>query len=111
MLKKTLIAFLFTASSIWCQAQVVATGLQGPQKIILTPGGNLLVSETSMAVNSGRVSFVSRAGARRSLLEGLPSGVEVASGGSGPTAMALRARTLYVALGAGDGERRSQTTQ
>jgi hypothetical protein len=89
---------------------VLVTGLQGPQKIVLTAQGNLLVSETSMSPNSGRVSFVTRGGARSTLLEGLPSGIEVTlAGGSGPSAMALRERTLYFALGAGDGERRGQT--
>jgi hypothetical protein len=104
----TLLVFtsLFLAAPIWGQPQVLVTGLQGPQKIVLTPQGNLLVSETSMNPNSGRVSFVTRGGARSTLLEGLPSGIEVTlAGGSGPTAMALRERTLYVALGAGDGER------
>lgn len=88
------------------QPQEIITGLQAPQKVILTAGGNLLVSETSMAVNSGRISRVSRTGTRMSLLEALPSGIEVAGGGSGPTAMALRDRTLFVAMGGGDTERR-----
>ena len=87
------------------QPQVIATGLQGPQKIIITPAGNLLVTETNTAINAGRVSLVTRAGARTSVLEGLPSGTEVTGGGSGPTAMALRDRTLYVAIGSGDTER------
>lgn len=94
--------------AIWGQTEVVATGLQGPQKLVLTPRGNFLVSETSLQPNSGRVSFVSRAGTRRSLLEGLPSGTDVVGAGSGPTAMALRERTLYLAIGAGDAERRGE---
>ena len=101
---------LFITSTVWGQPQVLVTGLQGPQKIILTPQGNLLVSEPSVNANSGRISFVTRGGARNTLLEGLPSGTEVTlAGGSGPSAMALRERTLYFALGAGDGERRGQT--
>jgi hypothetical protein len=92
------------------QPQVLVTGLQSPQKIILTPQGNFLVSEPSMTRNSGRVSFVSRAGIRRSLIEGLPSGIEVTlAGSSGPNAMALRERTLYLSLGAGDSERGGTT--
>ena len=99
---KSLIPFLFLASSAWCQPQTLITGLQGPNKIILTPRGNFLVTETSMSPNSGRLSFVSRAGVRRSLIEGLPSGTEVTlAGGSGPTAMALRDRTLYLCIGPG----------
>jgi hypothetical protein len=104
---KPLAALLFCTAPAWCQPQVLVTGLQGPNKIILTPRGNLLVTETSMAPNQGRISFVSRSGTRRSLVEGLPSGKEVTlEGGSGPSAMALRERTLYFTLGAGDSERR-----
>ena len=103
---KSLIFFLFLASSAWSQPQTLVTGLQAPNKIILTPRGNFLVTETSMNANSGRVSFVSRAGVRRSLIEGLPSGTEVTlAGGSGPSAMALRERTLYLCIGPGDSER------
>jgi hypothetical protein len=103
---KSLIPFLFLASSAWCQPQTLVTGLQTPVKMILTPQGNFLVTETSMSPNSGRLSFVSRAGARRSLIEGLPSGTEVTlAGGSGPAAMALRDRTLYLTIGPGDSER------
>src|SRR5205807_100720 len=80
---------------------------QAPGKIILTPRGNFLITETtSISPNSGRLSFVSRAGVRRSLIEGLPSGTEVTlAGGSGPAAMALRDRTLYLSIGPGDSER------
>ena len=108
--RKSLAALLFCAAPVWCQPQVLVTGLQGPHKIILTPRGNLLVSETNMAPNLGRISIVTRGGTRRSLLEGLPSGTEVTlAGGSGPNAMALRERTLYFTMGAGDSERRGQT--
>lgn len=103
---KSLVSFLILASAAWCQPQTLATGLQTPVKIVLTPQGNFLVTETSMNPNSGRVSFVSRAGVRRSLIEGLPSGTEVTlAGGSGPAAMALRERTLYLSIGPGDLER------
>ena len=106
MQTKFLLALALAAAPIWCQPQVVVTGLQAPNTIILTPRGNLLVTETSMNTNAGRVSYVTRGGTRRSLLEGLPSSIEATlAGGSGPTAMALRERTLYLALGAGDTER------
>ena len=95
--------------SCWAQVEVVATGLQGPQKLTLTPRGNFLVSETSTQVNQGRISFVSRSGMRRSLVEGLPSGVEVVGGGSGPSALVLKDRSLYVSIGGGDTERRNAT--
>ena len=110
MLLKSTIILVLSAATAWPQAQVLATGLQGASKIILTPRGNFLVSETSSALNAGRVSFVSRGGNRRSLIEGLPSGVEVTlAGGSGPSALALNGRTLYVAMGSGDAERRGTT--
>lgn len=104
-----LLLFSFTIGLQAQAPQVVATGLQGPQKIVLTPAGSILVSETSTAANSGRISVVSRSGSRRSLFEGMPSGTEVAGGGSGPTAMALGgSRILYVAIGGGDAERRGE---
>jgi hypothetical protein len=91
--------------SLFAQVEPVITGLSAPQRVIMTASGNFLVTETSTAVDSGRVSYVTRSGARRSLLEGMPSGTDVTGGGSGPTAMALRDRTLYVAIGGGDAER------
>lgn len=106
MLLKSLFGLVLVASSAWSQPQTLITGLQAPVKLILTQRGNFLVTETSMNANSGRVSFVSRAGVRRSLIEGLPSGTEVTlAGGSGPAAMALRDRTLYLSIGPGDAER------
>ncbi len=95
--------------SLWGQMEVVATGLQGPQKLLLTSRGNFLVTETNTQPNLGRLSFVTRSGTRRSLIEGLPSGTEVVGGGAGPSAMALRERTLYFTIGAGDSERRNAT--
>lgn len=105
-MSKSLIPLLFLAASAWGQPQTLITGLQSPTKMILTPGGNFLVSETSRDVNSGRLSFVSRTGVRRSLIEGLPSGIDVTlAGGGGPSALALRNRTLYLNIGPGDSER------
>ncbi|MBC7925901.1 MAG: ScyD/ScyE family protein [Bryobacteraceae bacterium] len=106
-LKPVLGVLLFSAVA-WAQLEVIATGLQGPQKMVLTPAGNLLISESSTAINSGRLSLVTSGGVRRTLLDKLPSGVEVTGGGSGPTALAIRERTLYVALGGGDVERRAE---
>jgi hypothetical protein len=106
---RTLIALhgaILCAATCCAQTQVVATGLEQPNKLLVTPRGQLLVSETSLLPNAGRISVVSPGGARRSLIEGLPSGTDVAGSGSGPTAMATRARRLYVAIGGGDAERR-----
>ncbi len=110
MQAKTLNLFRFltitlTSTVLWCQPQVLVTGLQGPQKIVVTPAGNLLVTETSLAPNSGRVSLVTRGGTRSNFIENLPSGPEVTGGPGGPTAMAIRDRTLYLAMGGGDTER------
>jgi hypothetical protein len=104
--KRIPIPLIFSFALLAQQPQEIITGLQTPQKVILTPGGSLLVSEPNMAVNSGRVSRVSRAGVRESLLEALPSGIGVEGGGSGPAGLALRDRTLYVSVGGGDNERR-----
>lgn len=110
MFQKILFLMPLAVTHLWCQPQVIATGLQAPQRIILTPRSNMLVTETSMAPQSGRISFVTSTGVRRSLFEGMPSGTEVTlAGGSGPAAMALRGRTLYVTIGTGDGERRGPT--
>ena len=109
MFARTLLTFLGLAAAGLCQLEVIATGLQSPQKVIVTPGGNLLVTETTTRPNECRVSLVTPAGARSTLIEGLPSGTEVTGGPSGPTAMALRGRTLYIAIGGGDAERRGET--
>src|SRR6185436_12983444 len=106
MHRTILFSILITASAAFAQPQTIITGLQSPRRIILTPRGNFLVTESTSAINTGRVSFVSRGGTRRSLIEGLPSGIEVTGmNSSGPAALALRDRTLYLAIGAGDSER------
>jgi hypothetical protein len=71
----------------------------------LTKQGNLLVSETGTVnvPNSGRLSIVSPDGKRRTLLDGLPQGTNAAGGdASGPNALTMRGRTVYVAIGQGD---------
>jgi hypothetical protein len=78
---------------------VLATGLNSPIKIILTAEGNLLVSESTVQLNTGRVSIVDRGGSRRSLLEGLPSGPAYPGGAAlGPAGLVLDGRTLYVSI-------------
>jgi len=70
--------------------------------VILGPAGTLLVTEFSTQPNSGRISIVSSAGVRRTLIDGLPSGVG-ANGPDGPTGLVLDDNnTLYVAIGEGD---------
>jgi hypothetical protein len=81
---------------------VLTGGLRAPSKIIITPRGNLLIAETGTGVNDGRISIVDAAGNRRTLVDGLPSGMSAEGGGAGPAGLALRGRTLYVVISAGD---------
>ena len=84
---------------------VFATGLRGPGKIITSPKGNLLVSEAGSGLNSGRISILDLSGNRRTLLDGLPAGFAPPNNDlSGPSGLAMRGRTLFVLIGAGDGE-------
>ncbi len=83
----------------------VASGLRSPIGSAFTNQGNLVVSETGIAnvPASGRVSIVSPDGGRRTLLDGLPQGTNAAGGdASGPNSLAMRGRTVYVAIGQGD---------
>ena len=89
-------------------------GLQAPAKIVMTRGGKLLVSEggnppPAFVANHGRISLVDRSGARLSLLERLPAGLDLDDGGSGgPSGLWVADRyTLYVAIGIGDVTKRN----
>ncbi|PZR75588.1 MAG: hypothetical protein DLM52_07405 [Chthoniobacterales bacterium] len=85
------------------QCTTLASGLRNPLGTALTNQGNLLVSETgTTAPHSGRISIVAPNGARRTLLGGLPSGINDVGDPSGPVGIAMRGRTLYIAIGAGD---------
>ena len=80
-----------------------ASGLLLPMSTALTPHGRLLVSESGVAwPNSGRISILESDGRRRTLIEGLPSGINDAGDTSGPAGLLLRGRTLLVAVGVGD---------
>lgn len=81
---------------------VFTTGLSQPAKVVLTPSGNLLVTETMPMPNSGRVSIIDHFGNRRTLIDGLPSGTSP-EGPSGPSGLDMHGRTLFVAIGEGDG--------
>ena len=88
---------------IHADAQTTLTaGLKSPVKIIITDGGNLIVAEAGTGQNDGRVSLIDRCGNRRTLLDGLPSGRAGEGASSGPSGLALRGRTLFIAIGAGD---------
>jgi hypothetical protein len=100
-----IVAVMLCVSALMTEAQttsVFSAGLSQPAKIMLTPNSNLLVTETMPMPNSGRVSIIDRAGNRRALIDGLPSGVST-EGPSGPSGLDMRGRTLFVAIGEGDG--------
>jgi len=80
---------------------VFTAGLSRPTKLMVTPQGNLLVTETLGPPNSGRVSIIDRNGNRRTLIDGLPSGISP-EGPSGPSGLDMRGNTLFVAIGEGD---------
>jgi hypothetical protein len=92
-----------TNAAAQCVGSPLTFGLQGPSKLVQTPLGNLIVAETGTpAPNSGRVSIVDLAGNRRTLLEGLPSGVNAFGDLSGTNGVFLKGRTLYVLSGEGN---------
>ncbi|MEO8215606.1 MAG: ScyD/ScyE family protein [Acidobacteriota bacterium] len=87
-------------------AQPFATGLLAPTKVIFTTRGNLLVAEQGNGPNTGRISVIDRiTGDHRTILSGLPSGINTVGGEaspSGPDGLALQGVTLYVTIGSGD---------
>jgi hypothetical protein len=86
-----------------CAAVPFADGLQVPLGITQSGLGNLLIAESgSAAPNTGRLSIVDRRGGRRTLLDGLPSAINDVGEPSGPAGLAMRGRTVYVAIGVGD---------
>ncbi|HEX7173688.1 MAG TPA: ScyD/ScyE family protein [Pyrinomonadaceae bacterium] len=83
-----------------------ASGLKAPTKSVLTGRGNLLVAEAGNGPNTGRLSLIDRnTGARRTILDGLPSGINALGGApapSGPSGLALAGDTLYMTISTGD---------
>lgn len=110
MNRKLIAAFTFTViAAVPAQPQgpPFVTGLQLPTKVAFTRHRNLVVAEAGTpASNTGRISLVDRATAtRRTLVEGLPSGIsraEEPGTPSGPSGVAVVDRTIYVTIGAGD---------
>jgi len=83
-------------------------GLNAPTHMAFSTQGNIIVAESGLeASNTGRVSIIDRATAtRRTLIDGLPSAINLAGGEpapSGPSGVALAGGTLYVSIGSGDG--------
>jgi hypothetical protein len=86
-----------------CPVTPVASGLQSPLSIVLTPLGNLLVAESGgRPSNTGRISIIGLDGQRRTLLTGLPSGINDVGEPSGPAGLFMRGRTLFALIGIGD---------
>jgi hypothetical protein len=82
---------------------VFASGLQNPSRVIFSPGGSLLVTEAGTAPNSGRISLVDGSANRRTLVDGLPSGMAAPNMDvDGPNGLFVSGRDLYIAIGEGD---------
>jgi hypothetical protein len=87
-----------------CPVTQIASGLYGPLGITISNKGNLLVAEKgTITPNTSRISIIDPSGTRRTLVDGLPSGINFENGQpSGASGLFLRGRTLYVAVGGGD---------
>jgi hypothetical protein len=98
-----LVAGRQTSAQLICPVTEVTSGLSLPLGIAQSALGSLIVAETGTSVpNSGRLSIVEPDGSRRTLLDGLPSGINDVNEPSGPAGLFMRGRTLYVAIGVGD---------
>jgi hypothetical protein len=98
------ICLSFWSGSLIAQtASVLTAELKAPIQVILTDQGNLLVAEAGNGSNTGRVSLVNRTGYRRTVLDGLPSGLSAPNQDPlGPAGLVLRNSTLFILVGAGD---------
>jgi hypothetical protein len=86
-----------------CPGTTLRSDLKRPQGITRSDQGNILVAETGDGtLDSGRISILSPTGQRRTLIDRLPSGLSDVSEPAGPSGVAMRGRTLYVAMGIGD---------
>jgi hypothetical protein len=91
------------ASAQACPGSTLISGLHRPMGLAPTNQGNLLVSETgTFAPHSGRISILGLDGTRRTLLDGLPSGINDVAEPAGPAGLIMRGRTIYVLIGIGD---------
>lgn len=110
MNRKLIAAFVFTviaAVPAHPQGPPFVAGLQLPTKVAFTRHRNLVVAEAGTpANNTGRISLIDRATARRrTLVDGLPSGIsraEEPGSPSGPSGVAVQDRMVYVTIGVGD---------
>ncbi len=101
------LTILFGTVASPAQTSVFTVGLNNPAKITAAGGSSLLITESGTDTpNSGRISLVNRTtGARRTLIDGLPSGITRAGGApevSGPSGIKLSGLKLYLSISAGD---------
>ena len=86
-----------------CPGTTLTTELVRPMGIAASNQGNLIVSETgTFTAHSGRISILDPGGTRRTLLDGLPSGINDVNEPAGPAGIVMRGRTMYVLIGIGD---------
>lgn len=103
LLVATTMALAATEARAQCPGTELTSGLQFPLGITRSNQQNLLVAESGTAAsNTGRVSIVDLTGNRRTLLDGLPSGINDVNEVSGPSGVFMRGRTLYILIGIGD---------
>lgn len=86
------------------QCSQLVGGLLRPLALTQTQKGNFIVAESGTTTpNTGRLSIVDLDGTRRTLVEGLPAGVNYETNSpSGPAGLLMRGRTLYLLIGVGD---------
>ncbi|HEX7081806.1 MAG TPA: ScyD/ScyE family protein [Gammaproteobacteria bacterium] len=85
------------------QPTAYAAGLSTPYKLDVTNRGALLVSEAGTAQNDGELSRIDRGGAVWTLLGGLPSGVAITGGVSGPSGVDVYGCCIvHLLIGQGD---------
>lgn len=100
----TVVALAITPWSAFAQTEsVLISGLINPARLIVSTGGNLLVSEAGDGTpNTGRLSRVSPLGTRTTIIDGLPSAL-APDNVTGPWHLAQKnSKTLFVAIGTGD---------
>jgi hypothetical protein len=109
-------SLLFAGTPVAAVGQPSPPTVLGPAqsaRMLVLPGGNLLIAEPGPGPNRGALSLLDSNGNRQTFLGGLPSGlssVRSTDGATlllpdGPDGLALGGNTLYVAIGEGDGFR------
>ncbi|MEM9555899.1 MAG: ScyD/ScyE family protein [Acidobacteriota bacterium] len=99
----SLLLLLVLPTTTHAAPAVLAEGLQTPTRLLLLDSGDLLVSESGIADNAGRITRVGRDGQQQQIVEGLPSGVQWNGFRVGPTVLTLeRPRRLLVGIATGD---------